>query len=91
MTSIPFNPVNTNNPPFQTDFTLDGQTYRGVATWNIAGQRWYLTIYSQSGDVVWCGALIGSPIGFDMPLAPGIFTTSQILYREDTGNFEVTP
>lgn len=91
MTQIPFIPNNQNSPPFSTLFTLDGTSYNGSVTWNIAGQRWYLTLTDQAGTVIWNGALIGSPLDYDILLAPGIFTTSTLLYREDTGNFEVLP
>ena len=90
-TLIPFLPNNSATPPFATIFTLDGISFNGSVTWNIYGQRWYLSLTDQSGTSIWTGALVGSPIGFDIPLAPGIFTSSTLLYREDTGNFEVTP
>ncbi|GGA00508.1 phage baseplate plug family protein [Dyella caseinilytica] len=90
-TLIAFQPNNTASPPFQTNFTLDGASYSGTAWWNIAGQRWYLSLTDQSGNNIWTGALIGSPIGFDIPLAPGIFSASTLIYRADTGNFEQTP
>lgn len=44
MTQIPFTPTNATAPPFSTVFTLDGNPYNAIATWNIAGQRWYLTL-----------------------------------------------
>lgn len=90
-TYVAFLPNVNGNPPFQTVFTLDGVSVTGSVTWNIAGQRWYLTLTDQSGNVLWCGAMIGSPLNFDIPLAPGVFETSTILYRADTGNFEVSP
>jgi len=84
--------INTNsNPPFSAQMTLDGVSYTGAVTWNIAGQRWYLTLTDQSGSVLWSGGLIGSPLDSDTPMAPGIFSTSKLVFREDTGNFEVTP
>jgi hypothetical protein len=90
-TLIPFIPSATSNPPFSTPLTLDATSYAGVATWNIVGNRWYLTIVDQSGNVIWSGAMVGSPNGFDIPLAPGIFQRSTILFRADTGNLEVIP
>lgn len=71
--------------------TLDNASYTGSATWNISGQRWFFSITDQSSNVIWTGALIGSPLGYDILLAPGIFQTSTLLYREDTGNFEISP
>jgi hypothetical protein len=59
--------------------------------WNITAQRYFFQLTDQSNNVAWFGPLIGSPLNYDIPLAPGIFTSSVILYREDTGNFEVTP
>ncbi|WP_455387447.1 phage baseplate plug family protein [Petrachloros mirabilis] len=91
MTLIPFLPSNSTSPPFQTTVTLDGASYALAATYNIVGQRWYVSLTDLNSNLAWMGPLIGSPIGFDIPLAPGIFQTSTILYREDTNNFEVSP
>lgn len=90
-TLIPFSPSNATNPPFSTPLTLDGASYTGSAAWNLAGQRWYFSITDQAGNNIWTGALIGSPLGYDILLAPGILSQSTILYREDTGNIEVMP
>lgn len=90
-TLIPFQPSNATTPPFQSTVTLDGAAYALTVTWNIAAQRWYVTLTDQNGNVTWCGAMVGSPLGADIVLAPGIFVSSTILYREDTGNIEVTP
>ena len=91
MTKIPFTPNNLSSPPFSASLTLDGASYAGNVTWNITGQRWYLTIVDSSGNVKWSGAMVGSPLSYDIYLAPGVFSSSTILYREDTGNLEVTP
>lgn len=53
--------------------------------------RWYVTLTDQNGNIAWSGGMVGSPLGFDIPLAPGVFSTSTLLYREDTGNFEINP
>lgn len=90
-TLVVFTPNNNSSPPFSTTVTLDNVSYSLNVTWNISGQRWYAALQDQSGNVIWMGALIGSPLGYDIPLAPGIFQTSTILYRADTGNFEVNP
>lgn len=91
MTVIPFSPSATQSPPFQVTVTLDGKPYNLTAMWNFAAQRWYVSLTDASGAVAWYGAMVGSPLGYDIPLAPGIFSTSTILYRSDTENFEVTP
>jgi hypothetical protein len=91
MTLIPLTLNNALTPPFSTPLTLDGASYLGAVTWNVVGQRWYLSIIDQSGSVTWCGALVGSPLDYDIYLAPGVFQTSTLLFREDTGNIEVNP
>jgi hypothetical protein len=91
MTTIPFAPSPTQSPPFQVTVTLDNVAYNLTAMWNFAAQRWYASLTDASGNVAWYGAMVGSPLGYDIPLAPGIFTQSTILFREDSGNFEITP
>jgi hypothetical protein len=90
-TTIPVAFNNSQSPPFQTIVTLDGTSYTAAATWNFAAQRWYLTLTDASSNLVWNGAMVGSPLNYDIPLAPGIFTISTILFREDSGNLEITP
>ena len=90
-TYIQFNPSDAVSPPFTQTFTLDGVNYSGTATWNVAAQRYYFTLTDQSGTVVWNGGLVGSPDNYDIYLALGIFTTSTLLYRANTGYFEVNP
>jgi hypothetical protein len=50
-----------------------------------------MTIADTSGNVMWNGAMVGSPLNYDIFLAPGVFNQSTILFREDSGNIEVTP
>jgi hypothetical protein len=90
-TYVPLSLNNNQSPPFQSNFTMDGNGYNGAVTWNVAGQRWYFTLTNQAGTVIWNGALVGSPPNYDILLAPGIFMVSTLLYREDTGNFEQNP
>ena len=90
-TLVPFLPSNVASPPFQATVTLDGTQYSLTATWNVYRGDWYFTITDQSGNVTFNGALIASPPDYDIYLAPGIFTTSTILYRDSTGNFEINP
>jgi len=90
-TLVTFTPNNNSTPPFSETVTLDNVSYSLNAFWNVVGQRWYMSLIDQSGTNIWTGALVGSPLGYDILLAPGIFKVSTILYREDTGNFEITP
>lgn len=90
-TTVPLTLNNSTSPPFSYPFTLDSTSYTGSVIWGLTAQRWYFLLSDQLGNQIWLGPLIGSPLGYDIPLAPGIFTSSTILFREDTGNFEVTP
>lgn len=91
MTTIPFLPSPTNTPPFTTLVTLDGNAYTLTATWNIYRGDWYITLTDGSGNTIVNQPLIGSPPNANIYLAPGIFQTSTLVYRESTGNFEQTP
>lgn len=91
MTLVPFQPQPNSVPPFQATVTLDGVTYGLSCAWNIFRGGFYYTITDQSGVVTYTGALVGSPAGQNIYLAPGIFSTSTILYRTGTGNFEIVP
>lgn len=91
MTLIPFTPIRLNLPPFQAVVTLDGTAYNLTCIWNLFRAGWYFVITDQSGTVIYTGPLVGSPTTSDIFLAPGIFSVSTILYRSDTGNFEITP
>jgi hypothetical protein len=90
-TIIPFLPNDASSPPFQAQVTLDGNPYQLVTMWNFYRGYWYVSITDQNGTVVCNQPLIGSPPDFDIPLFPGLFTSSMILYRPSTSNFEQTP
>jgi len=90
-TLIPFQPNGKVLPPFQTTLMLDGQSVGAQAQWSMASQRWYLILIDSQGNRLWTGPMVGSSLDFDIPLAPGIFTTSTLIYRAPTGNLEVSP
>ena len=53
--------------PFQFQPTLDGEVYNAAVVWLFGmAQRWYLQLYSLSGNLVFLQALIGSPSGFNI-------------------------
>lgn len=63
-TIIPFNPVlSLNQAPFTFQATLDGQLYACVVTWSPYGQRWYVEIRDQTGDLIVRLPLVGSSSG----------------------------
>jgi hypothetical protein len=84
-----FAPSVSQNFTFQP--TLDGNVYNAVVTWALFGQRWLLNIYDLSGNLVMARPLRSSPTDSDINLVNGYFTTSTLIYREGTKNFEVTP
>jgi hypothetical protein len=91
MTKILFTPSPTAAPPFSRVITLDGLSYTLRTMWNIYRGDWYFSLTNQSGTLIINQPLIGSPLGSNIYLAPGIFSTSTLLYRAPTNSFEVTP
>ena len=47
--------------PFTWQPVLDGATVRATVTWNLFGQRWYVTITDGDGARVLTTPLVGSP------------------------------
>ncbi len=90
-TYVPFVPSNNATPPFTANVVLDGKAYQLKAVWNFAAQRWYISLAQQNQSPVWYGPLLGSPLNSNIYLAPSVFQNSTILYRTDTGNFEINP
>jgi hypothetical protein len=96
-TYIPFTPSQISAPPFSTQVTLDGTSYTLSCFWNsyrggTSGQSgWYYQLTDQSGNVVITAALVGSPDNAPIYLAWGILTSSTLLYRTSSGNFETVP
>lgn len=84
-----FTPTINQNFSFQP--TLDNQQYNAVLTWNLFGQRWILNIYNLQNVLVLQKPLRSSPMGYDVNLIKGYFSTSSLIYRESTNNFEVSP
>ena len=88
-TLFPFTPSVTQNFSFQP--TLDGQQYNAIVTWSLFGQRWVVNIYSLQGVWVLSKPLRSSPQNYNINLIEGYFTTSSLVYREASNNFEVSP
>jgi hypothetical protein len=80
-----------NNQNFQFNPTLDGVTYIAICTFNIYSQRYYISIYDSSRTLITYFPIVGSPDEADINLIFGYFITSTLIYRESTGNFEVSP
>lgn len=76
--------------PFQFQPTLDGVIYNAIVRWNVFGQRWYVTVYQQDGTPIVTLPNIGSPLGYDISLVAGYFT-STLVFRQATQQFEISP
>ena len=79
MTVIDFFP--TQDGPFSFQAFLDGATYSCQVTWSLAGQRWYLNVYTLNGDLVLVIAMTGSTEDNNINLVKGYFPTGEIFYR----------
>jgi uncharacterized protein DUF6983 len=79
------------NVVFQFQATLDGNLYTISLTWNVYGQRYYVNVYDTQNNWIVTIALIGSPPNYNINILGGYFTTSTLVYRVSTGNFEITP
>ena len=71
--------------------TLDGTSYQMVVTWNVFGQRWYLSCYSTNNERVFTLPLVGSPNEGPINLIGAYFQLSQMIFRDDAQMFEITP
>jgi len=86
--------VHLDPPPgkgFSFQATLDGSTYQMFVSWNIFGQRWFLTCATANGALVFHQALIASPDTGDINLLAGYFLISTMVFRDTGHNFEINP
>lgn len=86
MTIIDFSPTTTSVFTFQP--TFDGSVYTCVVSWNLAGQRYYVSCYSLAGILIFNLPLIGSPLDYDISITAGYFTTKMV-YRVQSGVIEI--
>lgn len=88
-TLVNFTPSST--APFQFNAVLDSVTYVVTIPWNTYGLRFYVNIADTSGNLVMSKPLIGSPDNYNINLLFGYFTTSTMVFRVSSQNFEITP
>lgn len=88
-TIVNFQPASTAQFTFPA--VLDGTTYNIFIPYNNYGQRYYINIYDVSNNLVMAKPLIASPDNYDINLLFGYFTTSTLVFRASTANFEITP
>jgi hypothetical protein len=63
-TTLTFTPSATS--VFQQQIVLDNQAYTLLINWSLFGCRYYVNLYDQTGTLVVCRPLIGSPLGYDL-------------------------
>ena len=80
--------VPSNAAPFQFQATLDDVSYNVIVTWNLFGRRYYVNVYALDGTLQIATAMVGSPVGYDISLVAGLFT-SKLVYRAPNNQFEV--
>jgi hypothetical protein len=86
-TLINFNPASTAN--FQFNPVLDGITYTAICTYNLYAPRYYVNIYDNNGTLIVTRPIIASPDNYDIDIVEGYFTTSKLIYRTSSRNFEI--
>lgn len=86
-TIVNFNP--SENANFQFNATLDNVTYVIICTYNLYGQRYYMNIYDNYGNLVLARPLIASPDNYSINIIKGYFTTTALVYRRSSGNIEI--
>lgn len=83
---VKFTPSPYSNFQFQAN--LDGTNYTVIVTWNMYGQRYYINIYTLNNQRIVTLPLIGSPLGYDISMTAGYFTT-KLIYRPAMQQFEI--
>ena len=89
-----FSPTATEPFQFQavlTDAVLGTATYNCTVLWNTFGQRWYLRVVDQSGNLIVNTPMVVSPPGYAISLVAGYFSGSTLIFAEDTQTFTVSP
>jgi len=79
------------NQNFTFSPTLDGQQYSVIVVWSLFGQRWIVNVYTLQGVLLFQKPLTGSPNDYSINLAAGYMSSSTLVYRVSTNNFEVSP
>jgi hypothetical protein len=88
-TLIHFSPASTAN--FQFNPVLDGQTYTVICTYNNYSPRFYFNVYDNNGNLIVSRPIIASPDNYNIDLVKGFFTTSSMIFRASSQNFEINP
>lgn len=74
--------------PFQFQAVLDGEAYTAIATWNLFGQRWFLSLYTVDSVLLLSIGMVGSPLDYDISLTAG-YTATKLVWRPARRQFEI--
>lgn len=88
MTTFAF--VQPPSSPFQFTAIFDGSSYLVSVPWNFFGQRYFVRVYDQDGQLI-CSVPRVTSGAVDINLVAGYFQTSSLTWRDGTGLFEVLP
>jgi len=88
-TYVPFS--QPASQPMQFNATFDGNKYVVQVPWSLFGQRYYVAIYDQSSNLILYIPRIASTLTNNINLLNGYFTTSTLIWRAQTNNFEISP
>jgi len=86
---INFNPSPKSN--FTFNVTMDNVKYNCICSWNMFGQRYYISMFNVNGLRIFTLPIISSPQGYNIDISGGYFQTSKLIYRASTNQFEIIP
>lgn len=76
--------------PFSFLVTLDNVQYSAIVTWSLAGQRWYINLYTTRNALVLVKPAVVSSATNQINLLDGYFT-STLIYDQPNEQFVASP
>jgi len=75
--------------PTQFSLTLDGARYYAYIRWNFAGERWYIVLTDETGDLIMNAPVIESTRDEPIDLLAGYGFTNTLIFNDTIKAFEV--
>jgi len=85
MQSIPF-----FQEPIQFNCTLDGDRHTALIRWNFAGERWFIWLYDETGDLIMCNPVIESTQELPNNLLSGYYFNNSMIFNTFVSAFEIS-
>lgn len=76
--------------PIQFNCVLDGERHTASIRWNFAGERWFIWLYDETGDLIMCNPVIESTRDFPNDLLAGYYFVSSMIYNSFVNAFEIS-